>query len=85
MATQRSKSKKTREAHQRKKAQKGVKSQRGVPELYDELKKPASVSATPTGRKGFDEKAKSMGLSRSELFEKIGRNEVEVIFRDLSA
>lgn len=80
MATRHSsKLKKTREPHQRKKAQKGVKSKRGVPELYDELKESTSVSVTATGRKGFDEKAKGMGFSRSELFEKIGRGEVEVI------
>lgn len=80
MATKRSKSKQTREPHQKKKAQPGVKSRPNVPELYDEVKKSISVAATSTGKKGFDAKAKEMGISRSELFERIGRGIVEIRF-----
>lgn len=78
MAAKRSKPKQTREPHQIKKAQKGRKSLPNIAELYDELKQQTSVGATPTGRKGFDEKAKALGLSRSELFEQIGRGIIEI-------
>lgn len=53
---------------------KGLKSQRGRPEVYDEVKKRMSVSLTPTGAKQLDDLAKSFGLSRGELVERIGRS-----------
>lgn len=51
---------------------------KGLPELYDEVKKQRSVMATDTGLKGFDQRAKELGLSRSELFERIGRRIIKV-------
>lgn len=56
-----------------KKGQKGQKSLKGQPELYDELKNRVTVSLTPTAVAGLDAVAKSMDLSRSELVEQIGR------------
>lgn len=56
-----------------KKGQKGQKSLKGQPELYDELKNRVMVSLTPTAVAGLDALAKSIDLSRSELVEQIGR------------
>ncbi len=56
-----------------KKGQKGQKSLKGQPELYDELKNRVAMSLTPTAVAGLDAVAKSMDLSRSELVEQIGR------------
>lgn len=58
---------------QRKKAQKGLKSQRGQPEIYDELKTKQTLTLTPTSVKGLDKIAELLGISRSELVERIGR------------
>ena len=54
-------------------SRKGYKNQRGEPELYDELKKRITLAITPTGVEGLDAIASSLGLSRSELVERIGR------------
>ncbi len=56
-----------------KKGQKGQKSLKGQPELYDELKNRVTVSLTPTAVTGLDALAQSVELSRSELVEQIGR------------
>ncbi|HEY9711110.1 MAG TPA: hypothetical protein V6D48_23080 [Oculatellaceae cyanobacterium] len=53
---------------------KGQKKLRGQPEIYDEVKGQVNLSLTPTGTLGLDTLAASMGLSRSELVERIGRN-----------
>ncbi|MBD2255194.1 hypothetical protein H6G14_28655 [Nostoc parmelioides FACHB-3921] len=58
---------------QRKKAQKGLKSKRGQPEIYDELKTKQTLTLTPTAVKGLDKIAELLGISRSELVERIGR------------
>lgn len=58
---------------------KGTKSQRNVPELYDELKRQRSISLTDTGVKSLDLLAKSFRLSRSEFIEKISRGEILTI------
>lgn len=58
---------------QRKKAQKGLKSKRGQPESYDEVKTKQTLSLTPTAVKGLDQIAESLDISRSELVERIGR------------
>ncbi|MBW4472589.1 MAG: ribbon-helix-helix protein, CopG family [Stenomitos rutilans HA7619-LM2] len=73
MVSNRSKAHKPRQSHQRKRAVKGVKSRRGCPELYDELKQPTTVALTPTAVRGLDELSAAMQLSRSELVERIGR------------
>jgi metal-responsive CopG/Arc/MetJ family transcriptional regulator len=54
-------------------AKKGIKNKRGIPELWDELKKRVNISLTPTAIKGLDKLAKQKDLSRSELVERIGR------------
>jgi hypothetical protein len=73
MTSKRSKAKTTRQPHQIKQVKKGEKSRRGIPELYDELKKPTTVGLTPTAIAGLDEICREMNISRSELVERIGR------------
>ncbi|MFL9458023.1 hypothetical protein AB0756_39915 [Tolypothrix campylonemoides VB511288_2] len=58
---------------QRKKARKGLKSKRGQPEIYDEVKTKQTLSLTPTAVQGLDKIAESLDISRSELVERIGR------------
>lgn len=79
MPTQKSKNQKSRQPHQRKPILKGVKSRRGCPEMYDEIKKPTTVGLTLTATAGLDEISKGMGISRSELIERIGRKDLEIM------
>ena len=58
---------------------KGQKNLRTKPELYDQTKKRFSIALTPIGVEGLDGIAKSFGLSRSELCERIGRGILIVI------
>lgn len=58
---------------------KGQKKLRGQPEIYDEVKGQVSLSMTPTGVQGLDELAATMGLSRSEFVEQIGRRLIAVL------
>lgn len=67
--------KKTRLPHQKKQARKGLKSKRGQPESYDELKKKVSLSLTPTAIKRLDHRSQKSGLSRSEFVERFAREE----------
>ena len=85
MAAKKSSAKKTRQPHQRKPILKGVKSRRGCPEIYDELKKPTAVGLTPTAIAGLDEISKELGISRSELVERIGRKVLEINPSNLTA
>lgn len=62
-----------RREHEKKPSRKGVKSMRGQPEVYDELKKIVSMSLTPTALAGLDESSVRLNISRSELVERIGR------------
>jgi hypothetical protein len=62
-----------RRQHEKKPSRKGVKSMRGQPEVYDELKKIVSLSLTPTALAGLDESSERLNISRSELVERIGR------------
>ncbi len=62
-----------RRDHEKKPSRKGVKSMRGQPEVYDELKKIVSVSITPTARTGLERLSEQLNISRSELIERIGR------------
>lgn len=50
--------------------------QKGQPKLYDELKKRREIIATDTGWDGFKALAKEVGLSASELIERLGRGTV---------
>ncbi len=61
------------EPWQRKKPQKGIKSQRGQGEMYGEVKRAQTLSLTRTAVLGLDELARSRGISRSELVEQVGR------------
>ncbi len=54
-------------------AKRGQKSLRGQPELYEEVKLRTSLALTPTARQGLDQLAHTLGLSRSEFVERIGR------------
>jgi len=85
MAAKKLPAKKTRQPHQRKPILKGVKSRRGCPELYDELKQRTSVALTPTAIAGLDEISKALGISRSELVERIGRKVLEINPSNLTA
>lgn len=64
-----------RELFQIKPIQKGHQSRRGVPELYDENKEPASYGITKTAKRGIKSQAKLLGISASQFIEKIGRGE----------
>ena len=53
---------------------KGVRSSKGQPEAYDEVKTRINLSLTPAAVKGLNELTSEMGLaSRSDLVEQIGR------------
>ena len=52
---------------------KGQKGQKNVPELYDEVKRRVNLAITPTGIEALDAIASDLGVSRSELVERIGR------------
>lgn len=67
-----------REDWQRKKPKKGHKSQHHVGEVYDEVKSSQTLCLTKTAVKGLDEKAKRLGISRSEFVEQVGRGIIPV-------
>ena len=54
-------------------AKKGSKNLPGVPEIWDEVKKRATMTLTPTAIAGLDILAQKWQLSRSEFIEHIGR------------
>lgn len=62
-----------RRDYEKKPSRKGVKSMRGQPEMYNELKKIFSFSLTPTARAGLEQLSEQLNISRSELIERIGR------------
>ena len=62
----------------RKQAKKGLKGERGRPELYDEVKGKMTLSLTQTAIKGLDDLAVQHDLSRSELVERIGRGLIPI-------
>ncbi|MBD2028183.1 hypothetical protein [Leptolyngbya sp. FACHB-711] len=59
-------------------AKKGMKSTRGRPEMYSEVKKPACLALTPTAITQLEELAKTMNLSKSELVERIARGLISI-------
>lgn len=61
---------------------KGVKSQRGIPQIHEEVKKKISVSVTPSAINGLDSLARQYQLSRSELIEQIGRGTIGLTLPD---
>jgi len=58
---------------------KGQKKLRGQPEIYNEVKGQVSLSMTRTGVRGLDNLAATMGLSRSEFVEQVGRRLIAVL------
>ncbi|BDI21038.1 hypothetical protein ANSO36C_68400 (plasmid) [Nostoc cf. commune SO-36] len=70
---------KIRELREKKIICKGLKSLRGQPEFYDELKKIVSVSLTPTAIEGLNNLSRAYMISRSELIERIGRYVIQLI------
>lgn len=57
-------------------AKKGHKSRKGVGEFYDEVKVDTLLSLTPTARESLDQQAKSIGISRSEVVERLARGRI---------
>ena len=57
---------------------KGQKKSKGVPELYNEVKKRVNLSLTPTAIAGLDKLSQELNLSRSELVEQIGRGSIPI-------
>jgi hypothetical protein len=51
---------------------------KGEPKFYDELKKRREALVTDTGWEGFKQLAKDVGLSASELIERLGRGTIEL-------
>jgi hypothetical protein len=58
---------------------KGQKKLKGQLEIYDEVKSQMNLSLTPTGIRGLDSLAATLGLSRSELVERIGRRLIPIL------
>ncbi|MEH2458805.1 hypothetical protein [Nostoc sp.] len=71
-----------REPREKKISRKGLKSLRGQPEAYDELKKIVSISLTPTAIKGLDDLSRAYMISISELIERIGRQMIQLLNGD---
>jgi hypothetical protein len=64
---------------QKKKPVKGHKSTRGRAEIYDEVKGTKTLSLTKTAVQGLDRQAEALGISRSELVERIGRGVISLV------
>ena len=60
----------------------GKKRMKGEAALYDEQKKATAVALTATAVLALDVRARELNLSRSELVEKIARQEVGMIDED---
>jgi hypothetical protein len=56
-----------------KKGQKGVWSEKGVPDLWEEPKKRIGMALTQFAADALTERANEMGISRSELVERFAR------------
>lgn len=75
----------SRKEHQRKPIRKGLKSRRGQPEHYSEIKKCVSIGITPTALAGLDELSQEREISRSEMIERIGRGSIKLVDIDTSS
>jgi hypothetical protein len=51
---------------------------RGEPEYYNELKKLATFSLTPTAKSGLNSLSRNRSISMSELIERIGRGLIRI-------
>jgi hypothetical protein len=58
---------------------KGIKSIRGRPEMYSEVKVSVCLALTPTAIDKLDDLAKSKQLSRSEFVEQIARGLIKIV------
>ncbi len=47
--------------------------------MYDEVKGTKTLSLTETAVHGLDKQAKALGISRSELVERIGRGAISLV------
>jgi hypothetical protein len=77
--------KNSRKEHQRKPIRKGLKSRRGQPEHYSEIKKCVSIGITKTALAGLDELSQERAISRSEMIERIGRGTIKLVDIDTSS
>jgi hypothetical protein len=59
-------------------AKKGMKSTRGRPEMYSEVKTSVCLALTPTAITQLNELAKTMNLSKSEFVEQIARGLISI-------
>jgi hypothetical protein len=75
----------SRKEHQKKPSRKGLKSTRGQPEHYSEIKKGVSIGITPTALAGLDELSQQRAISRSEMIERIGRGTIKLVDIDTSS
>ncbi len=57
---------------------KGRKRTKGQPAIHDEFKERFNLTLTRTGVQGLDALAESLGLSRSEFVERIGRGLIPI-------
>ncbi|MBD1944864.1 hypothetical protein H6F50_21305 [Coleofasciculus sp. FACHB-712] len=64
---------------------KGLQSQKGQPEYYEELKKRTALMLTPTATKQLDSWAEDLNISRSELVERLARGVYPVILDEEAA
>ena len=67
-----------RREHEKKPSCKGIKSMRGQPEIYNELKKITSFSITPTAQLGLKQLSEKLNISCSEMIERIGRGLLKI-------
>jgi DNA-binding PadR family transcriptional regulator len=58
---------------------KGQKNIKGVPELYNEIKKRVNIALTPSGAEMLKEVAAKEDLSVSELIERFAREQYEIM------
>lgn len=72
------KKRKARQDFQKKPIRKGLKSLRGQPECYDQVKKVVTISITPRAVEGLDTLSRERHISRSELIEQIGRGLIQL-------
>jgi hypothetical protein len=59
-------------------AKKNLKSMRGRPEMYSEVKTSVCLALTPTAIVKLDELAKSLQLSRSDFVERVARGLISI-------
>ncbi|HEY9761408.1 MAG TPA: hypothetical protein V6D07_02725, partial [Trichocoleus sp.] len=71
-----------RKQNQKKPVKANHKSQRGIPEIYDQKKEKASYGLTPFGKSCITQQAESRSVSASQYIELIGREDLKVLPAD---